>query len=815
MALSTYVWFALDLFKKDKAANVYEDVLKQSQDINAYVTKTLDSNLIVVESIISSLKNTNLDSAKRLFLNQRDIFQIRTFSLDKNEVVNLISNKFLNENQVSKLELETFDSDLTKNKNPKFKIIEINGSNFLYTQFFDAVREIYVTAKIDVASILKVLNTSRKFNRLIAWSNTDYIKSEKASLSVFDNLKLKEDDSKSVDRVLTKEEDNKTKIIGTTKSNKWNFYVVNYIERGIAFRAADFLINKSLMFGLLIFSISVIAGIFFSRKITNQLQLLSEKTLSFAQGNFEETANSDTNDEIGALADSFNFMSSEIRRYIDEMKEKARMENEIAVAKLVQDKFFPNDLIETNGYQIASFYTPASECGGDWWGSFEYKGQTFIAIADATGHGVPAALITATAHCCLKNFEKSLHLLNKDKADVMLFASMLNDSIASIGGDLLMTAFVITIDNQSGKFEFINASHNPPLKYDYSKEIDKKEVIPIMGDISSRMGEKSDTEFTLNSGSLENNERMILFTDGIIEIENTEKKQFGQRRFLKSIATHNKKDLKEICSEVVKESFDFSGDVGNDDDVTLLILGKKKGALAKSSSDDEDLIIFNDSENFESLLTMMLETQAKAIVGTNSSILDREKDIARNGISLEAILGSNIQTYCEDLNDSSQVNNVVKEFLEKVNCEEYFTEVKQSLFQIGNELLINAFYHSSEITSSQDRKEKVVLEDEKIKFCVFQGDEGIGVLVEDSSGKLTRETALKSLMRAVVERKPADKEGGAGLGLYLTLTKSNALFFDVEIGKSTKVIALIEKNKRSKKYLERMTSIHMNFSEGT
>ncbi|MCP4912396.1 MAG: SpoIIE family protein phosphatase [Oligoflexia bacterium] len=812
--MSTYVWFALDLFKKDKAANVYEDVLKQSQDINSFVTKSLDSNLLVIQSIISSLKGTDLSSAKRLFLEQKDVVQIRTFGEDKKEIINLISNKYLNDNQISKLELEVFDTDLTKNGVPKFKVINLGETNFIYSQYFDSSRNVYITAKLDIVPILKVLNTSRKFNRLIAWSRNDFIKSEKAQLSVFEKLDLEKNESSAVDRVLTKEEQSTTKIIGTTKSNKWNFYVVNYIERGIAFRAADFLINKSLMFGLLIFSVSVIAGIFFSRKITNQLQLLSEKTLSFAQGNFDETANSDTNDEIGALADSFNFMSSEIRRYIDEMKEKARMENEIAVAKLVQDKFFPNDLIETSGFQIASFYTPASECGGDWWGSFEYKGQTFIAIADATGHGVPAALITATAHCCLKNFEKSLHLLNKEKVDVGLFASMLNDSIASIGGDLLMTAFVMTINNESGEIEYINASHNPPLKYDYTKTIDKKEVIPMMGDVSSRMGEKSDAEFSINREKLEANERLILFTDGIIEIENNEKKQYGQRRFLKSIASHNQKDLKEICEVMVQESFEFSGDVGNDDDVTLLILGQKS-EINKSTQSDEDLIIFNDSENFESLLMMMLETPAKAIVGSNSSLLEREKEMARKGISIEAIVGSNLEKYCEELNDSTQVNEIVKNSLDKINCEEYFTEVKQSLFQIGNELLINAFYHSSDETSSQNRKDKVVLENEMIKFCVFQGDCGVGVLVEDSSGKLTRETALKSLMRAVVEKSPEEKDGGAGLGLYLTLKKSNGLFFDIESGKSTKVIAFIEKNKRTKKYLERMTSIHMNFSEGT
>ena len=140
------------------------------------------------------------------------------------------------------------------------------------------------------------------------------------------------------------------------------------------------------------------------------LNTLFTATQRIAEGNFETKVEIPSSDEIGALSDSFNFMSDEITRFMGEMKEKARLENEVKVAQLVQSSFFPNDDITIGPVDISAFYQPASECGGDWWGYVEDENVLVLIIADATGHGVPAALLTATANCSIN----TIKLFSKD-----------------------------------------------------------------------------------------------------------------------------------------------------------------------------------------------------------------------------------------------------------------------------------------------------------------------------------------------------------------------------------------------------------------
>tara|TARA_R110002072_G_scaffold534_5_gene3749 strand:+ start:5090 stop:7519 length:2430 start_codon:yes stop_codon:yes gene_type:complete len=807
MALSTYVWFALDLFKKDKAASTYETALRQSQSLTEFVDNVINSNFIVVKSIISNVRSQQVKNAKELFLDQDKIIQIRTFNQEKKEVVNLVSNRFLNENNILKQEIESVDDDLYENTKPLLRIKELGELKILHLSYYDKEAKQYITAKINTNEVQKFFGQNKQFKSFLYFSKDNILSSKGASVELFDQEELKALYKESIDKVITKKLNEEVNITGISTSYRNNFISVSYIKEREAFRAADFLINKSLMFGLLVFSISVIGGVFFSRKITIQLQALSDKTILFAQGNFDESVDVSGKDEIGALADSFNYMSGEIKRYLGEMEEKARMENEIAVAKLVQDKFFPDEHIVNTFGEIASFYTPASECGGDWWGTFDYKEKTLIIIADATGHGVPAALLTATAHCCMTNYENSLHVLNSDSIDINNFMNQLNNAVCSIGGDILMTCFSVLVDHRTGAIEYCNASHNPPLLFDTTKEIDKKEILPLMGEVGPRIGEKLSAQYPVNEVQLEKEQALLLYTDGITEIENDEKKQFGQRRFLKSIAQYNQLGLKEQRDRLVREAFEFSGDVGNDDDVTLILL--KRGSHDTEKS--EDIMILNDNDNYLDLLTMFKGSSLSAVIGNNSNLIELEKSLVGNEIKVDTLAGANTIQNTLEINDSKNINEKLTELLNQLNFEDYFSECKNILFQVGNELLVNAFYHSSEETSSQSRKESIELQNDKISFSLFQGDHGVGIVVEDFSGKLSKEVTVDSLIRAVKEKTPEDKDGGAGLGLYLSLNKSNILVFDVTEGSSTRVISFIEKTKRTKNYLNRNTSIHMRF----
>jgi len=179
-----------------------------------------------------------------------------------------------------------------------------------------------------------------------------------------------------------------------------NFAYVVILPQEKAFAITTYLINKSLFYGIFILGAAMILSVLLARPLTSQLELLFSMTQEIAKGNFNKRVTITGHDEVGALSDSVNDMADKIVIYMEEMKEKARLENEVMVAQLVQSSFFPpnsasDEILSTHGH-----FEPATECGGDWWGFYDHGDWRVFFIADATGHGVPAALLTATINCC-------------------------------------------------------------------------------------------------------------------------------------------------------------------------------------------------------------------------------------------------------------------------------------------------------------------------------------------------------------------------------------------------------------------------------
>src|SRR5690606_32048567 len=106
---------------------------------------------------------------------------------------------------------------------------------------------------------------------------------------------------------------------------------------------------KSIYFGVFFIALAMIIGIVFAKTLTGPLDRLFKGTKVIAAGNFKSRVTVSANDEIGVLADSFNFMAGRIVSLLEQEKDKVRMEEELKVAKLVQDSFFPaNHLTVSN-----------------------------------------------------------------------------------------------------------------------------------------------------------------------------------------------------------------------------------------------------------------------------------------------------------------------------------------------------------------------------------------------------------------------------------------------------------------------------------
>jgi sigma-B regulation protein RsbU (phosphoserine phosphatase) len=351
---------------------------------------------------------------------------------------------------------------------------------------------------------------------------------------------------------------------------KANFAFIVYLDQAKAYEATTYLINKSTYYGLFILGLSMLVSVLLARPLTSQLETLFGMTQELARGNFEKRVDLKGHDEVGALSDSINDMANKIVVYMDEMKEKARLENEVAVAQLVQSSFFPP---EVELPDIYGYFEPATECGGDWWGFFDDGDWRVVFIADATGHGVPAALLTATMNCC----KTSLSFILEGRPDFISkpheILRFMNQAVHGAGKEIQVTCFVACLNRKTNELIYSNASHTPSLLFSSAKEtLTKDSFRPLIDANGPRLGQKADSIFTSAKLELSVNDTIFLYTDGLTEADDEEGTRWGERRLLKSLGENGRGTPNEIIQGVLKDFKAYVKERPNSDDVTIVAM---------------------------------------------------------------------------------------------------------------------------------------------------------------------------------------------------------------------------------------------------
>jgi serine phosphatase RsbU (regulator of sigma subunit) len=203
--------------------------------------------------------------------------------------------------------------------------------------------------------------------------------------------------------------------------------------------------------------------------------------------------------------------------------DELRIQRELDVAIMVQDTFFPRDLGAKNSKratQISGRFQPASECGGDWYGSFTSNGHTYIFMGDAVGHGLPAALVTAVAFSVTKTLEQELNNAPGKSflpTEIMLRIDKILKSMLS--NMACMTFLALRINEQTGECVYANAGNQQPLLMPLNPSdprLKNSRVIQISsrGDI---LGAIDNPQFSNNQMTLMPSDKIILFSDGLVE----------------------------------------------------------------------------------------------------------------------------------------------------------------------------------------------------------------------------------------------------------------------------------------------------------
>lgn len=350
--------------------------------------------------------------------------------------------------------------------------------------------------------------------------------------------------------------------------------VVSKVDKTKALRAVEVLIFKSMLFFVALIAFTLVISVFASGQLTSALMELFEGTQQIAKGDFSVRVEARSKDEIGGLAESFNFMANEISRLMEETAEKARMASELNTVRTVQETLFPTSQAKFGPLKIQGHFEPASECGGDWWSYSLVGTKVYVWIGDATGHGAPAALITSAARSAAAVID-ILPEMTPGKA-----LSIMNHAIHQTSkGQIMMTFFMASIDLYESTFTYACASHDPPYMLRRSGEkITKKDLIPLNDVNGPRLGDQVGFEYQDITVPFGPGDQVFLYTDGILDVEDPKGKKWGERTFLKTVIdAANSTNSVEGKIESVKDKINsFREGASLIDDVTMVMIEFEK-----------------------------------------------------------------------------------------------------------------------------------------------------------------------------------------------------------------------------------------------
>lgn len=310
--------------------------------------------------------------------------------------------------------------------------------------------------------------------------------------------------------------------------------------------------------------------------LTKPIRQLSKGVQQIAMGNFNGKLNIHTGDEIESLAISFNAMTTELQTYIKNLEqitaEKERIATELNVATNIQKNMLPcifPPYPDRKDFDIYAVMYPAKEVGGDFYDFYLLdENHLVITIADVSDKGIPAAMFMVITKTILKNFAMSMTSPDDFSAVVQCANRQLCENNEEM---MFVTVFMGMLDLKTGKFIYVNAGHTPPMIRHKHKDDSTFEYLPV--EKNCVLGINEEAQFKQQEVYLKQGDELFLYTDGVTEAINKEKKLYSIERLYSNLNKINKKSSCQDILRDVKLSIDeFAQGMYQSDDITMLAI---------------------------------------------------------------------------------------------------------------------------------------------------------------------------------------------------------------------------------------------------
>lgn len=342
-----------------------------------------------------------------------------------------------------------------------------------------------------------------------------------------------------------------------------------------------------LIFGLLMFAVFILLKLL----VGNNLNKINYSLEQITKGNLDEHVDVYSHKEFAALSDSINATVDTLKKYIEE--EANRYKEEFEMAKQIQLSALPNVFPPFPNDPEIDFYAkykPAKIIGGDFYDYYYVsKNRLAFLIADVSGKGVPAAMFMMRAKTSFRVFADK----KNNPADVL--EAVNNYLCENNEAEMFVTAWFGMVDIITGELEYSSAGHNPPYV------VNAKDKKPFILDTKPALvlGAMPNISYPNNYYKFNPGEKLMLYTDGIVEAHNIDSQLYGEDKFVDSLENHKELSIRDLCENIAFEVDEFAAGKEQFDDYSLLCF------IYKGIHD----IVPTDQDFWESEITVFSKTE--------------------------------------------------------------------------------------------------------------------------------------------------------------------------------------------------------------
>ncbi len=365
---------------------------------------------------------------------------------------------------------------------------------------------------------------------------------------------------------------------------------------------SDFMAQIYRNTGITIFSMgitlimAIFVGLITANWIITPIGRLNRAAKALSQGDWNQQLATNSHNEIGELAQSFDTMAGQLKDVFENLElkvtertqelaqaneeiqvlneylreENQRMGMELEITRQLQKMVLPHEdeLVDVQDLEISCYMQPATEVGGDYYDIIQYGNTVKIAIGDVTGHGLTSAVLMLMVQTAVRTL--FTHNMCTTESCLSVLNRTIYDNVQRMETDKNLS--LTLLNYQDGKLSFVG-QHEEVLVMRKNGHIERFDTM----DLGFPVGLEANIDAFINRVDVELNQGdgIVLYTDGITEAENSKKQFYGHERLCHQIEQNWLLSAQQIQQKIIQDVKQHIGEYKVFDDITLLVIKRK------------------------------------------------------------------------------------------------------------------------------------------------------------------------------------------------------------------------------------------------